>query len=69
MTFQYSPAVHYVTLQNTELAIYQEAIELPQIKIKFFEECTYNTHKYWPYLDDFLLGQEIINLGPVAPGA
>ena len=37
MTFQYSPAVHYVILQNTELAIYQEAIELPKIKIKFFE--------------------------------
>ena len=46
MTFQYSPAVHYGTLQNTELAIYQEAIELPQIKIKFFEECTYNTNNY-----------------------
>ena len=61
-------AVHYVTLQNTELAIYQETIQLPQIKTKFFEECTYNTNNYWPYLHGFLLGQEIINLEPVAPG-
>ena len=60
-------AVHYVTLQNTELAISQENIQLAQIKIKFFEECTYNTKKYWPYLNDLLLGQEIINLGPAAP--
>ena len=60
-------AVHYVTLQNTELAISQENIQLAQIKIKFFEECTYNSNKYWSYLDDFLLGQEIINLRPVAP--
>ena len=35
-------AVQYVTLQNTELAIYQETIQLAQIKIKFFQECTYN---------------------------
>ena len=35
----------------------------------YFEECTYNTNKYWPYLNDFLLGQEIINLGPVSPVA
>ena len=62
-------AVHYVTLQNTELAIYQETIQLPQIKTKFFEECTYNTNKYWPYLHGFLLCQEIINLEPAAPGA
>ena len=62
-------AVHYVTLQNTELAIYKETIQLPHIKIKFFEKCTYNTNKYWSYLNDFLLGQEIINLGPVAPEA
>ena len=62
-------AAHYVTLQNTELAIYQETIQLPQIKIKFFEECTYNTNKYWPYLNDFLLDQEFFNLGSVAPGA
>ena len=62
-------AVHYVTLQNTELAIYQETIQLPQIKIKFFEECTYNTNKHWPYLNDFLLDQEFFNLGSVAPGA
>ena len=62
-------AVHYVTLQNTELAISQGNIQLAQIKIKFFEECTYNTNKYWSYLDDFLLGQEIINLRPVAPMA
>ena len=62
-------AVHYVTLQNTELTIYLETIPLPQIKINFFEECTYNANKYWPYLNGFLLGQEIINLGPVAPGA
>ena len=61
-------AVHYVTLQNTELAIYQDNIQLPQIKIKFYEECTYNTNKYLPYLKYVLLGQEIINLGPVAPG-
>ena len=60
-------AAHYVTLQNTELAIYQETIQLPQIKIKFFEECTYNTNKYWPCLNDFL--QEFFNSGPVAPGA
>ena len=39
-------AVQYVTLQNTELAIYQETIQLAQIKIKFFQECTYNTGKY-----------------------
>ena len=63
----FNHAVQYVTLQNTELAIYQETIQLAQIKIKFFEECTYNTKKYWPYLNDFLLGQEIINLGPAAP--
>ena len=61
-------AVHYVTLQNTELAIYQETIQLPQLKIKFYEECNYNTNKYLPDLKNFLLGQEIINLGPVAPG-
>ena len=65
----FNHVVQYVTLQNTELAIYQETIQLAQIKIKFFQECTYNTDKYWPYLNDFLLGQEIINLGPVAPGA
>ena len=62
-------SVHYVTLYNNELVIYQETIQLAQIKIKFFQECTYNTDKYWPYLNDFVLGQEIINLGPVTPGA
>ena len=62
-------AVHYTTLQNTELTICQETIQLAQIKIKFFQEFTYNTEKYWPHLNNFLLGQEIINLGPVAPGA
>ena len=61
--------VHYVTLQNTEQTIYQETFQLAQINIKFFQECTYNTDKYWPHLIDFLQGQEIINLGPVAPGA
>ena len=30
-------AVQYVSLQNTELAIYQETIQLAQIKIKFFQ--------------------------------
>ena len=30
-------AVHYATLQNTELTIYQETIQLAQIKIKFFQ--------------------------------
>ena len=39
-------AVHYATLQNIELTIYQETIQLAQIKIKFFQECTYNTDKY-----------------------
>ena len=29
--------VHYVILQKTELAIYQETIQLAQIKSKFFE--------------------------------
>ena len=62
-------ADHYVTLKNTELAIYQENIQLAQIKIKFFKECIYNTTKYWPHLNDFLLHQEIINLGPVTPVA
>ena len=62
-------ADHYVTLQNTELTIYQENIQLAQIKIKFFKECIYNTTKYWPYLNDFLLHQEIINLGQVTPVA
>ena len=62
-------AAHYVTLQNTELTIYQETIHLAQINIKFFQECTYNTDKYWLHLIDFLLDQEIINLGPLAPGA
>ena len=61
--------VHYATLQNTELTFYQETIQLAQIKIKFFQECTYNTDKYWPHLNDFLMGQEIIDLGPVALGA
>ena len=28
------------TLQNTDLAIYQETIQLAQIKIKFFQERT-----------------------------
>ena len=51
------------------LAIYQETLQLAQIKIKFFQECTYVTDKYWPHLNDFLLGQEIINLGPVSPEA
>ena len=49
--------------------MYQETIELAQIKIRFFQECTYNTDRYWPIFNYFLLGQEIINLGPVAPGA
>ena len=62
-------AFYYVTLQNTELAIYHEAIQIAQIKIKLFQECTYVTDKYWPHLNDFLLGQKIINLGPVALGA
>ena len=62
-------AVHYATHQNTELTIYQETIQLAQITIKFFQQCTYITHKYWSHLNDFLLGQEIIDLGPVAPGA
>ena len=65
----FNHAVYYVTLQNTELAIYQKTIQLAQIKIKFFQECTYVTDKYWPHLNDFLLGQEIINLGPVSPEA
>ena len=30
-------AVHYATHQNTELTIYQETIQLAQIKIKFFQ--------------------------------
>ena len=30
-------AVHYAALQNTELTIYQETIQLAQIKIKFFQ--------------------------------
>ena len=30
-------AVQYVSLQNTELVIYQETIQLAQIKIKFFQ--------------------------------
>ena len=40
--------VHYATLQNTELtiSIYQGTIQLAQINIKFFQECTYNTGKY-----------------------
>ena len=43
---QQIPAVwHHVTLQNTELTIYQETIQLAQINIKFFQECTYNTDK------------------------
>ena len=61
--------VHYATLQNIELTFYQETIQLAQIRIKFFQECTYNTDKYWPHLNDFLMGQEIIDLGPVALGA
>ena len=32
-----SHVVHYATLQNTELTIYQETIQLAQIKIKFFQ--------------------------------
>ena len=67
---QQIPAVwHYVTLQNTELTIYQETIQLAQINIKFFQVCTYNTDKYWSHLIDFMLDQQIINLGPVAPTA
>ena len=62
-------AVHYATLQNTELTIYQKTIQLAQTKIKFLRECTYNTDKYLPHLNDFLVGQEVINLGPVAPRA
>ena len=62
-------AVYYVSLQNTELAVYHEIIQLAQIKMKFFQECTYITDKYRLYLNDFLLGQKINNLGPVAPGA
>ena len=62
-------AVHYATLQNIELTIYQETIQLAQIKIKFFQKCAYITDKYWSHLNDFLLGQKIFNLGPVAPGA
>ena len=58
-------AVHYATHQNTELTICQEAIQLAQIKIKFFQKCTYITDKYWSHLNDFLLGQKIIDLGPV----
>ena len=60
-------AVHHAIPQNTELTIYQETIQLAQIKIKFFQKRTYNIDKYQPYLNDFLLDQEIINLGPVAP--
>ena len=60
--------LHY-TGSKFQQAIYQENIQPPQIKIKFFEEFTYNTNKYWPYLNGFLLGHKIINLGPVAPGA
>ena len=62
-------AVHYATLQNTELTIYQKTIQLAQTKIKFLRECTYNTDKYLPHLNDFLVGQEVIDLGPVAPRA
>ena len=40
-------AVHYATLPNNEPAIYQETIQLAQIKIKFYQECTYVTDKYW----------------------
>ena len=46
-------AVHYATLQNNEVTIYQETIQLAQIKIKFFQDFTYNTDKCYPHLNDF----------------
>ena len=61
-------AVSCANLQNIELNIYQKTIQLVQIKIKLFEECPYNTDKYWPHLNDFPQDQEINNLGSVAPG-
>ena len=60
-------AVCHATLLDTERTIYQETIQL--VQIKFFQERTYNTGRYWPHFKDFLYGQKIINLGPVAPGA
>ena len=72
MTAYYNSRATYViiTLHYTgskfQQAIYQETIQQPQIKIKFFEECTHNNNKCWPYFNGFLLGQKIISLGPVA---
>ena len=59
-------AVCCATLQNIELTIRQETIQIAQIK--FYKKCTYNTDKCWPHFTDFLQGQKVIMLGPVAPG-
>ena len=60
----HNQAVHHATLKSTEVTIYQETIQLAQIK--FFRQRTYNIDKYCIYFNDFLWEQKIINLQPRA---
>ena len=63
-------AVHYATLENTDLTIDQETIQPAQTKISSFKNVVIVlTSTGLMHLNDFLLDHEIVNLGPVAPGA
>ena len=65
-------AVHYATLQNTELTIYHLSGKYStypdQDEILFKNVLIILASIYWPHLNEFLLGQETINLTPVALG-
>ena len=62
-------AVYYVTLRNTELGHLSENYSTSSDQDQILSRMYLGYWQVLTHLNDFMLGQEIINLGPVAPGA